>query len=238
MQKIFLESSTMFITKNKQIVTQIVDERSNVYLIQSKNIIILVDTSTSSNRTRLDTKLSELNINRIDYLILTHIHFDHMANAAFIVEKYKAKVIINNNAVPYIKELKNEPIVGTCVLTKLLGIIGTRYYNNIKYDRFTPDILCTDTYDLAEIGLIGTIITTPGHTDSSISIIIDDEIAIVGDALFGIFKHSIISPYMSNKQAMKKTWKKLLNNQVTVFLPGHGKPIIRERLETMVKKIT
>jgi glyoxylase-like metal-dependent hydrolase (beta-lactamase superfamily II) len=43
-----------------------------------------------------------------------------------------------------------------------------------------------------------------------ISIIIDDEIAIVGDAMVGTIPDSIYPPFADDKKLLIKSWKKLL----------------------------
>jgi hydroxyacylglutathione hydrolase len=58
-----------------------------------------------------------------------------------------------------------------------------------RYLRYTPadcDILVEERYDLNDLGFKGYIIHTPGHSPGSISVILENEIAIVGDTLFGV----------------------------------------------------
>jgi len=54
------------------------------------------------------------------------------------------------------------------------------------------------------------------------SLIVDDEIAIVGDAMFGIFPNSIFPPFADNVPVMIKSWRKLLDTKCMLFLPAHG----------------
>jgi hydroxyacylglutathione hydrolase len=52
--------------------------------------------------------------------------------------------------------------------------------------------------DLKDYGFNAYIIHTPGHTIGSMTVVIDDEIAIVGDSMFGIFKWSVLPPYAND----------------------------------------
>lgn len=62
-------------------IIQILSGRSNVFLLTNGEKNILIDTSVSRLWNRLQLKIDKLGINTIDYLILTHTHFDHAANA-------------------------------------------------------------------------------------------------------------------------------------------------------------
>ena len=71
--------------------------RSNVFLVISGEKKLLVDTSISQFKRKLVRKLKKLKIEKIDYLVLTHTHFDHAGNARFIKENYSAKVIVHQS---------------------------------------------------------------------------------------------------------------------------------------------
>jgi glyoxylase-like metal-dependent hydrolase (beta-lactamase superfamily II) len=66
--------------------------------------------------------------------------------------------------------------------------------------------------------------------------LVDNEIAIVGDAMFGIFRKSVSSPYADNPTLMMNSWRILLNTDCDTFLPGHGKQIDREILQKEYNK--
>ncbi len=75
------------------------------------------------------------------------------------------------------------------------------------------------------------IISTYGHSQGSLSIIVDHEIAIVGDAMLGTIHDSIFPPFADDIPKMIHSWNKLLNTTCTLFLPGLGRAIKRELLE-------
>lgn len=57
----------------------------------------------------------------------------------------------------------------------MTGLLGT------KFEGVKPDIVVTGDVDLSEYGIAGKIIHTPGHSPSSLSIILDNGEALVGD---------------------------------------------------------
>lgn len=59
----------------------------------------------------------------------------------------------------------------------------------------------------------------------------DDDIALVGDAMFGVINNWLFPPFADDEQKVIESWKKLLDTGCQLFLPGHGTPIDRETLE-------
>lgn len=63
-----------------------------IYL-ESNNQNMLVDTGSSHNEIYLLEFLEDKNIEKIDYLVCTHMHEDHIGNADEVLEKYKVENI-------------------------------------------------------------------------------------------------------------------------------------------------
>jgi len=114
-------------------------------------------------------------------------------------------------------------------------LIGKRKFG---YQPFEPDILIWGDYDFNNAENLIKIIETSGHSEDSISVCLDDEIAIVGDAMFGVFKNAIFPPYADNTDKMIKSWHRLLNTNCNIFLPGHGNEITRALLKNQYDKYT
>jgi glyoxylase-like metal-dependent hydrolase (beta-lactamase superfamily II) len=100
-----------------------------------------------------------------------------------------------------------------------------------RYEPCQCDIIADDNYDLNNLGFNAYILHTPGHSTGSISVIIDDELAIVGDAMFGVFKGSVFPPFADNTDLMIKSWGRLLDTSCKIFLPAHGSANSRELLQ-------
>ena len=66
--------------------------------------------------------------------------------------------------------------------------------------------------------------------------IVDDEIAIVGDEMLGVYQNSIFPPFADDIKRMIHNWGKLLNTDCVLFLPGHGKAITQELLQNEYSK--
>jgi hydroxyacylglutathione hydrolase len=213
-------------------IIQILSGRSNVFLLTNGETNFLIDTSVGRLRKRLQKQLESAGADHIDYLILTHAHFDHAANANKIKVKYRASVIVQQNEADYLAKGENIIPQGTTLLTRpLVKLAGKCFFRKLKYEPCRFDIPVYNKLDLKVMGIDGYILHTPGHTSGSVSLIIEDEIALVGDTLFGVFKGSVFPPYAENVEMLIQSWGKLLQTGCRIFIPSHGTAISRTRVE-------
>ncbi len=216
---------------------QILDKFFNAYLIVIDQEAYLIDTGRQKDSQRLEQNLVKiLNGRTLKYLILTHTHYDHCGNAALIKEKWGPKIIVSKKESMYLKQGSTPLPQGTLLFTKILSNLGNRYATSwYMYESVNPEIEINGIYAISDNIKI---ITTPGHSDGSVSVVIKDQYVIVGDALFGSFKGSIMPHFADDKKQLYDSWNKLLmNTNCHTFLPGHGKSISRNRLEKELSKI-
>lgn len=70
---------------------------------------------------------------------------------------------------------------------------------------------------LNDLGIKGEIIHTPGHSDDSVSIILDSGIAIVGDL------YPLYSALAFKSQNINESWNKILKHKINTIYYGHAK---------------
>jgi len=223
-------------THNGYRIIRVLFGRSNVFLIDTGKLKILVDTSPKLFRGKLLRNLGKLEIHHIDYLVLTHAHFDHVGNAALIQQNFGAKVIIHGSEAPFLISGTNVKIKGTLPFTRFLLKAGKNIEERLTFDPCLPDIEAGSHYDFQQENINIYLLPTPGHTPGSMSLIVDDEIAIVGDAMFGIFPEYIFPPFGDDKQQIIQCWKLLLETECRLFLPAHGTANSREQVEKSVRR--
>lgn len=210
-------------TKSGYSVKCILPGRSNVFLLSGTDKKILIDGSPGYKWNRLKNSLKALNIDKIDYLILTHTHYDHAENAVRIKAQYNAKVIVNKKEADNLRRGENMLPRGTMFFSRfIINNIAPLLSQRLNYDGCTSDILVDEHFDLKELGYNAYILHTPGHSPGSQSIVIDDEIALTGDAMFGIFPGSIFPPFAEDEDELIKSWGKLIETNCRLFLPSHG----------------
>jgi glyoxylase-like metal-dependent hydrolase (beta-lactamase superfamily II) len=224
-------------TANGHKITRILFGRSNVFLVSYEKRNILIDTGSGMDWEKLDRRLHDLNIKTINYLILTHSHYDHAANAAKLQREYGAIVIIHKDEACFLEKGKNSVTKGAIFFTKfLVNKLTPVFLDKRFFEPSKPDIITDTNFSLKDYGINGYIMHTPGHTIGSQSIIIDDEIAIVGDAMFGVFPGSVFPPFAEDEKEMVKSWGKLLQTKCRIFLPSHGTSNPRELVERNFNK--
>ncbi|MBN2280668.1 MAG: MBL fold metallo-hydrolase [Candidatus Marinimicrobia bacterium] len=221
-------------TKHGCKISRVLSGRSNAYLVQLDNANFLVDTGTKSAFGKLIRNIHRLGLSpeNLSGLILTHTHFDHCQSARRIKEISHCRILVSGAARDAVKTGYTRLPDGTFWITKGIARLGQWIgARKLGYEPFEPDILIQDHPDLYNLYSKVQILRTVGHSCDSISIIVDDEIAIVGDTMFGILKNSIFPPFADDQQQLIASWKDLLKTHCQWFMPGHGKEITRNLLQ-------
>ena len=81
--------------------------QGDAILIEGLEKTILVDTGPPSDRASLMNELNTRNIKKIDVLLLSHSHADHIGNAAEVIESYEVGSVIEAgfpSTSPYVKK--------------------------------------------------------------------------------------------------------------------------------------
>jgi hydroxyacylglutathione hydrolase len=224
-------------TSAATIIYRVLSGRINSYLVSHSKGLILVDCGFYKHSDQLIQNIRSLEIHErtIDYLLLTHTHFDHCQSAAGISKKINAQIIVHS-AEAYNLITGNSPLPnGVSFLPKLIVAAANKLFpGKSKIPAVEPNILVQ-----SRTTLFGTdslqIIHTPGHSTGSISLLVDDEIAICGDAAFGVFPNRAMPLFADDIDDLSESWGTLLETNCQLFLPGHGRPISRKTLEREFK---
>jgi glyoxylase-like metal-dependent hydrolase (beta-lactamase superfamily II) len=213
-------------------IIRVLSFRCNAFLISNGVNNILVDCGSKRYRKQLVWSLAKLGIGHINALILTHSHFDHAGNSHYIQNRFGTSVFIHRNEADRLKWGITPIPGGTTILTRFL----VRYFGKfaapmMAYQPCQANLTISDKYRLESFGFNGYILHTPGHSIGSVSIIIDDEIVLAGDAIFGIKPDSVFPPYAEDVTLLIKSWKILIDTGAILFMPSHGRPRTLEVLK-------
>lgn len=172
---------------------------SNTYLLTVNDECAVVDPSAPYNEDFVKGK--------VKYIILTHAHFDHMLNIDEWVEKTGAQVLVSIDDIDALSDSERN-----CYM--LLSHEDKGYYGKAEPLREG------DTLSLG--GDTIRVISTPGHTPGSISLLIGSSL-FVGDTIFaggGYGKCCFPGGEFAEirKSIIKLMW---LDENITVY-PGHG----------------
>lgn len=211
-----------WVTKKGSVITQMVSGRNNVFLVQSGDTSLLVDAGMSYMYDNLISKLKKLNASP-GIIALTHAHYDHTENTARLKKLFNAKILIHRQEAGHLSAGVNpedDPFSGSAVP------------DEENYKAVTPEITAEggERFDGIEI------MHTPGHTPGSICVIVDDEVAAVGDSMFSVHPGQAMTPYVMDRKQLLKSWEKLLKTKSRLFLPAHGRPIQINTAENEYKR--
>ena len=226
-----------WVLSNGTVIYQILGGRSNVYLIKNQTLNYLIDTAKTGARRKLIRRLKKLKVSNIDWLLLTHAHFDHCQNAAFLKKEFGCKIAANINASSLIAKGYSPLPEGTLRFSRLIIFLAKSLKLRIgHYISFSPDLYFNKEWELETKPATIELIHTPGHSIDSSTIIVNREIALVGDTMFGIFPNHIIPPFADDKNQMISSWQHLEKYGCHTFLPGHGKKISKQRVKNELKQ--
>jgi len=141
----------------------------------------------------------------LDKILLTHAHWDHIADVKFLKEKFSCPVYVHRLDADLLKNPEKP------------------FFSEITVPSIKPDRLLEDNEKIKLGNLEILTIHTPGHTVGSVCYYIEKEkVLFSGDTLFKGAFGRVDFPY-SNPKDMIKSLKKLsiLPKDVKVY-PGHG----------------
>jgi len=210
-------------------ISRLTPARCNIYLISRSGKSIIIDSGIQSDRERIRNALERKNL-KPEALILTHSHFDHAGNAAWLRKEYGTQIIVHASEKEALAAGDMPIPGGTYSFTKGLSTVGRKITSIFRYESCSPDIVVDTFLDLSELGFNGYIMHTPGHSPGEIAVVIDDEAAFTGDSVIGTIPGSPFPPFADDVEELLRSWKKLLDTGCHTFLPGHGKPVTREEL--------
>jgi len=210
-------------------VIRLTPARCNIYAVTRNGRTILVDTGISFDRSRIEHALERKGLIP-EAVVLTHTHFDHAGNAAWLQKEYGAEIVVQE-AESAMLAAGDMPIPGgTYTFTRGLVSIGRKIEQVFRYDPCVADHIFKDRFDLNRFGINGFIIHTPGHSPGGATVVIDDTVAIAGDSVIGTMPGSPFPPFADDVEILIRSWKRIIDTGCGIILPGHGKPVSREEI--------
>ena len=155
---------------------------------------------------RVDEALTELGIKELQYILLTHGHFDHILGVNEFKKKHpEAKVVIHKEDEAFLTDT----------------VLSHSKMHGLTQEPVKADVLVEDGDVLAFDDTEFKVVHTPGHTRGSVVYLLDD-LMFSGDTLFQMSCGRTDFPE-SDPASMRPSLQKLdaLNGNYHV-LPGHN----------------
>jgi endoribonuclease LACTB2 len=180
---------------------------THYYLIDCLEGKLLVDTgwAGSLNRFTSELKRSKISLSEIRYVMITHLHPDHAGLTQEIKNASGARLLIHEKQIPF--------------LPALAAFYQDRGgYVPIQVDKKDTVLGPSNRAVLQSIGLQGEVLETPGHSDDSVSLVLDGSMAFTGD-LTPLFMAS-----EENVTVLKDSWAKIMERKPKTIYPAHTNP--------------
>lgn len=183
---------------------------TSCYLIPTDDGWLLVDAGWPDTLSQFLQQLNQNNVllNEINYLVITHFHPDH-AGLTQQLKDFGLRLLLHTSQAPYV------------------GKINTFFKKKpeAKFKDITPDniiILSSEESRsfLKGIGIEGELLPTVGHSEDSVSLVLDNGYAFTGD----LPSFSLIEAYP--EQAIHDSWNALLSHGVKMIYPTHEDPYV------------
>ena len=208
---------------------------SNVsgFLVYTESVAMMVDTGYKGMSNKVLTTLEETghSLESLKLIVLSHSHYDHAGSTAELKKISDASLIVHENIASNLQKGRSSLTDGNMWKGKLMAWVARYFSKRIqKIDCVEPDILVKERLDLSDYGIPGYILHTPGHTSGSVSVILDNGVAIVGDNMLGIQGKEHYPPFADNKNHVLESWVKLIDSGSKVFYPAHGEEIPVEEI--------
>ncbi len=185
---------------------------TNTCLIRGTRGNLLVDTDWAGTLTAFfkALKAQNLQVGDISFVLSTHYHPDHMGITADLME-LGVTLVVFDVQLPHVH-----------FSDSIYAKEKNRFYKPIDESRAMVLSCRGSRAFLASLGIAGEVIHTPGHSEDSVSLILDEGTAIVGD----------LPPYSTlaamDDETVQNSYKNILSRGVTELHYGH---MVSERIQ-------
>ncbi len=177
---------------------------TNYWVISAGNSRLLVDLGWPGTMGQMQANLKRMDIPLTDirHALATHFHIDH-AGLGQELKQAGIPLLVLDTQLPAIPLMKKH----TKPQDKYVEITT---HDNVVITFAESRAL------LAQIGIAGEILPTPGHSDDSVSLLLDDGAAFTGD----------LTPEQmadeENAPVVAASWQRLRERGAKKLYPGHG----------------
>lgn len=206
---------------------------TNCYMIKGEAGCILVDCGRQMQAGRFKRLLKAQGISpsEVNLIIITHAHFDHVGSLAAIKQQCSCPVMAHPREAELIEKGRVVIPPGTNHLGRMVSWLGNHNKRCLGFKPTQVELQPEAEADLSPYGVAGKVIPTPGHTPGSLSVLLDDGRAVVGDLAMNFIGSTNYPIFAELPSQIWESWQLLLDRGATRFYPAHGGSIAAERIK-------
>ncbi len=192
-----------------QVIDARIDCNSHVFFVKGDRTAI-VDTGGPGNERKILKALKDTGIPReqVSALIVTHAHWDHCGSLHALKAMLDVPVMAGWPDAEYLEKGENVPI------TYMSGMTPAKHATKLNFDGVKADVVVREDLDLRDYGIDARVLTTPGHTGGSLSVLASNGDCATGDFLAGL--------YTGERGVVEQSLKKMTDGGAKRFYPSHG----------------
>ncbi len=216
---------------------------TNCFLLVGDQGALLVDAGFPNHETHFHKALHRLGIrpDDVQLIVVTHGHADHVGSLKALKKQTRANVAIHQEDSHLLRHglVKIPPPV--TVWGRFLVLVLRTFSFLGRFEPVEPEIVIKGDLSLGEFGIRGKIIPTPGHTPGSVSVLLENGEAFVGDLVVNAFPMRMglgIPAVAENVREIYVSWEKILSNGATMIYPAHGKPFPADHLKKRLSAVS
>lgn len=207
---------------------------SNAYLISGRKTAI-VDTGMPGEEMKIlrAAERAGIKTNDISLILHTHGHVDHAGSTAALAKILGVPTAVHSADEGMMRAGRMSPLTPLRLESRMILPLVNRPFPPVVSDLFVDD-----SFDLSDFGVEGRILPTPGHTAGSISVLLPDGAAVVGDVMMGGYMGGNLFGsrpnyhyFADDLNAVRDSIHTLLATGVKTFFVGHGGPLQRANVE-------
>jgi glyoxylase-like metal-dependent hydrolase (beta-lactamase superfamily II) len=185
----------------------------------------------SMNKASIDPK-------QIKLIVQTHGHWDHIGSTKAIKAVTGAQIAMHEPDKEWLEKSLIQLPPGATAWGRVLLMLISRYMRSTQIPATKVDVVLHDEeLSLAPFGVPGKVVYTPGHTDGSVSVLLETGDAFIGDLAMNGLPFGLrpgLPIFAEDIKKVKESIRLLLEKGAKTFYPGHGNPfpadIIRKAL--------
>ncbi len=207
---------------------QIVDVRTttgdSAFLLYNDSVSILYDTGFGFNGDALADRIADvLGDRQLDYILLTHSHYDHCLGAPYVTRRYPNAQVVAGEYTAYV--FTRPSAIATM---KKLDRACARQYKKYKYEflgeELKVDIVLKDGESIRVGDKTFVAVNTPGHTKCCVAFYEAQERLLLSTETLGIYSREGVMPIIlvSFEKALASMDKMLSLDLNKILIPHLG----------------